>query len=182
MGVDSDLATVQCPRCASDRNIGRVAYGWPDAELERAERAGEVVLGGNWLDQDMPTHFCPGCGTRWNAWPNGGIAIPPVGASWAWVVSFAATYRGYEHHEGEDGLIRLHEAAVKQLSSGCELSGDLGDLRGLLYYAFRSDYWNGGYGPSAVERHFIDAVLNRLHEVSDGTVPGPSELPRPSDP
>ena len=172
----TDQIKPRCPKCGSS-DIGRVAYGWRDEALERAELDGELTVGGQRVDENQPTHFCRECSHRWNQWPNGGIAIPPVGAAWSWIVMFADTYNGYEHHGDLEGLTALHDQQRRKHRLGEDLSNDVGVLRAMLFYEYRSDRFGGGYGPDEKERNFIDAVLARLFEVTDGTVPGPSESP-----
>jgi hypothetical protein len=42
-----------------------ITYGYPGADMWRAEERGEIVLGGCCVDPGMPAEVCRECGQTW---------------------------------------------------------------------------------------------------------------------
>lgn len=76
------LGGMRCPSCAASPLIP-IVFGYPSPPLVSLQRAGRVLLGGDYLLDRDPTWCCPGCGLQWKTWPwaTGGVAAPvPVEA------------------------------------------------------------------------------------------------------
>lgn len=53
-----------CPRCGTSSPID-IVYGTPSGEMLDAEDAGNIVLGGVAVADDLPTHQCRHCEASW---------------------------------------------------------------------------------------------------------------------
>ena len=77
------LGAMRCPCCAAPRALTPVAYGFPAAGLVAAQRAGKLLLGGDYLMEKDPAWACAACGLQWTAWPwatGGAVEECPVTA------------------------------------------------------------------------------------------------------
>jgi hypothetical protein len=55
--------TPKCPKCNKDDNVAEILYGDFDLNdnLAEAAEAGKVILGGNVISVDSPSHRCTAC-------------------------------------------------------------------------------------------------------------------------
>lgn len=69
------LAAFRCPLCAQ-RPLSPIVYGFPSHALIAVQRAGCVLLGGDY--PDAPLWCCAGCGNQWRSfpWAHGGVPHP----------------------------------------------------------------------------------------------------------
>jgi hypothetical protein len=77
------LGAMRCPLCAAPRALTAVIYGFPATALVAAQRAGVVLLGGDYIFPTSPSWACAACGLQWTAWPwaaGGGSDPAPLAA------------------------------------------------------------------------------------------------------
>lgn len=107
------------------------------------------------------------------------IEVPPVGAPWVDISPFALTYNAYARDGGPEKLRRRGDVALGKWIRSGELPKELSELRSLLFFEQRW-VWHQEEGMSdAFERvgyrEFIDALLERINDMSGGTLPGPPD-------
>jgi hypothetical protein len=71
------LGAMRCPSCSASPLIP-IVFGYPSSPLVSLQRAGRVLLGGDYLLDRDPTWCCAQCGLQWRTWPwtQGGVATP----------------------------------------------------------------------------------------------------------
>lgn len=72
----AQLGALRCPACCGSR-LMPVVYGFPSVALVEAQRAGRVLLGGDYLHTEDPAWACGLCGEQWRTWPWAVGGIPP---------------------------------------------------------------------------------------------------------
>ena len=77
------LGGMRCPACSASPSAASsplipIVFGYPSPPLVSLQRAGRVLLGGDYLLDRDPTWCCAACGLQWRNWPwgLGGVSAP----------------------------------------------------------------------------------------------------------
>ncbi len=92
---------------------------------------------------------------------DGSVQVPGSGATIEQLLDFAGTYNAYEvFARTPNDLERIVMPIYNDIARSDQVPDWLGiDLaRAVLFYAYRSDYFGGGYGPYEPMRTLVDAI------------------------
>jgi hypothetical protein len=97
------------------------------------------------------------------------MRVPDAGASVQQLLDFAATYDAYEHFAAEPAQLQrlvggVYDEIVTSLAVPDWVRVDL--ARAVLFYAYRADYFAGGYGPYEP----MAVVVEHIRRLSGGWV------------
>lgn len=123
----------RCPRCGAV-GVLPIVYGLPSREMRRAERRGELVLGGCFVRRE--TRYCRGCSHEWDHRPPRAAGDEST-VSWNALVEHQRRERvlscsgSYSHASGwvfppvcagfRRGVVRVHDPDEAELSMRYEL-------------------------------------------------------------
>lgn len=110
------------------------------------------------------------------------ILVPAENASWDEIWTFALSYNGYERSGSLDAAADIARANSERWHRDRNMTDDLATARTALFFEQRSHRWAGGDRPDDWEEHagpYIRALVARIHELSGGTVAGPSDWDGP---
>jgi hypothetical protein len=101
------------------------------------------------------------------------VRVPAADAGEMEVIRFAHTYDGYRLHDGVSDLTERVRADWQRTG---HVGDDLDTLRACLFFEVRAHRHGGGWGRFSGQP-FTAALLTRIRELADGTVPLRSDLP-----
>ena len=102
------------------------------------------------------------------------IAVPEdVSDLWE-VWRFALTYNAYERHGNPLAVRAIGDEALDAWETSGGLPEDLNIARAALFCA-QQDWRLTGWDPWGKQLEFFQALIHRIHRLSNGTVPGPGD-------
>jgi len=102
------------------------------------------------------------------------ISVPLPGAPWVEVATFAHSYNAYDREGEFDDVADPANALSMSWAETGVFPDSLSVLRSALFFEFRR-WHHFGKEPYGAGREYIDALLQKIGEVSGGSVPAPPD-------
>ena len=102
------------------------------------------------------------------------IPVPAPDAPWSLIAEFALTYNAYERQPGDEEVADAANRAMDAWHERGILPDSLDECRAALFFEQRR-WRHFDQEPHGTAPAYISALVRRIGELSDGSVPGPPD-------